>query len=149
MNVVKNAYRFSTVMIIYFSDSPKVQPFVFPSMVQIHEKTSVLCIVKQGTQPITFRWYKDNSEIQDSNNIKIKVMDDMSVLTIEPVSSSDSGNYTCSATNAYGKHRHSAQLTVEGKCKSEYEINFVYIKNLFTIKKIIISIKYIHILYFI
>lgn len=98
-------------------DLPKVQPFSFPTMVQMQEKTSVVCLLKQGSQPLTFQWLKDNSKIHESRNMKIKTMDDVSILTIDPVSPSDSGNYTCFVSNAYGKDKHSARLIVEGNQK--------------------------------
>lgn len=84
-------------------------------MAQIGEKMTVVCSLKQGSQPLTFEWYKNSKRIHESNNIKIKSMDDLTILTIEPVGSNDSGNYTCSVKNAYGKDKYSASLNVDGK----------------------------------
>ncbi|XP_035230451.1 Down syndrome cell adhesion molecule-like protein Dscam2 isoform X2 [Stegodyphus dumicola] len=94
-------------------DAPKVLPFIFPTMVEIKEKASVACILQQGTPPLKFKWLKDGREISKSNNVKIKTMDDISVITIEPVNPKDSGNYTCSVTNSFARDEHSAVLVVE------------------------------------
>lgn len=83
-------------------------------MVEIQEKTSVACILKQGTPPLTFKWIKDNNELFESDNIKIKTMGDVSILTIEPVNSKHSGNYTCFVSNKFGRDKHSSLLVVEG-----------------------------------
>ncbi|GFY66508.1 titin [Trichonephila inaurata madagascariensis] len=94
-------------------DVPKIVPFHFPSMVEIHEKASVACILKQGRTPLEFKWIKDNQELYETKNIKIKSLEDVSIITIEPVTSKDSGNYTCVVANSSGKDTHTAVLLVE------------------------------------
>lgn len=110
---------------LFVPDAPKVQPFSFPVMTQINEKITVVCSSKQGSQPLEFQWYKNNNRLQESNNIKIKSMDDISILTIESVRSVDSGNYTCSVSNGHGKDRYSAILNVDGK--KNFQLVFIVI----------------------
>ncbi|KAG8178103.1 hypothetical protein JTE90_017451 [Oedothorax gibbosus] len=93
-------------------DTPKVFPFIFPQTVQVQEKVSVACMVKQGSPPLRFSWLKNRNELTDTNRIKIKTSEDMCVLTIEPVMSTDSGNYTCSVSNKLGRDTFSAKLIV-------------------------------------
>ncbi|GBL76503.1 Titin [Araneus ventricosus] len=94
-------------------DAPKINPFHFPAIVEIQEKASVACILKHGQPPLEFKWFKNNQELHDSKNVKIKSLDDVSIITIEPVSSKDSGNYTCLVSNSFGKDTHAALLAVE------------------------------------
>ncbi|XP_054724333.1 cell adhesion molecule DSCAM-like [Uloborus diversus] len=110
-NEVGETLQKSASLVVY--DAPKISPFAFPPMVQIQEKTSIACFLKQGTLPLTFRWSKDNRILSETGNIKIKTLDDMSALTIDPVSPKDSGNYSCLVSNPFGKNIHSAVLKVE------------------------------------
>ncbi|PRD28719.1 UNVERIFIED_CONTAM: Dscam2 [Trichonephila clavipes] len=94
-------------------DAPKIIPFNFPSMVEIHEKTSIACFLKQGQTPLEFKWIKDSQDLYETKNIKIKSLEDVSIVTIDPVTSKDSGNYTCVVVNSSGKDTHTAVLVVE------------------------------------
>lgn len=84
-------------------------------MVEMNEKASVACILKKGTPPHSFQWYKGISDVSESKSIKIQTLGDVSIITIDPVSASDSGNYTCAVTNSFGKDKYSATLVVKGK----------------------------------
>ncbi|GIY67330.1 titin [Caerostris darwini] len=98
-------------------DAPEINPFHFPTMVEIHKKASVACILKQGQMPMEFKWLKDNSQLHESKNVKIKILEDASLITIEPVTSMDAGNYTCLVANSFGKDSYTAPLIVEAPSK--------------------------------
>ena len=61
-----------------------------------------------------FQWSKDNRVISDTR-VEITSVDKRnSKLTIEKVSSSDSGNYTCNVRNDFGQDSFTVTLIVKG-----------------------------------
>ncbi|GFT91507.1 titin [Nephila pilipes] len=96
-------------------DAPKIIPFHFPTMIEIQKKASVACILEQGGTPLQFKWLKDKYQLHETKNIKIKTLDDVSIITIDPVTSNNSGNYSCLVSNSFGKDSYTSQLIVEGK----------------------------------
>ncbi|GFY47205.1 titin [Trichonephila inaurata madagascariensis] len=96
-------------------DAPKIVPFHFPTMVEIQKKASVACILEQGRTPLQFKWVKNQNQLHETKNIKIKSLDDVSIITIDPVTSNDSGNYSCLVSNSFGKDSYTSPLIVEDK----------------------------------
>ncbi|KAG8174516.1 hypothetical protein JTE90_003070, partial [Oedothorax gibbosus] len=94
-------------------DAPKISPFHFPTLIEMHKKASVACLLNQGTAPHTFKWFKGKSEVSETENLKVNTLRDASILTIDPVRASDSANYTCYVTNKFGKDTYSAALVVK------------------------------------
>lgn len=56
-----------------------------------------------GSQPIAVAWYKDNTEIYSSDKYDISFKSNVAVLCIKSSQVSDSGRYSCQATNEAGK----------------------------------------------
>lgn len=71
------------------------------------------CIVA-GSHPISIQWFKDDQEISASEKYKFSFHDNTAFLEISHLESSDSGTYTCSATNKAGHNQCSGHLTVKG-----------------------------------
>ena len=59
-------------------------------------------------------WIKDGNELRDSSETRIRNLEDSSVLHIDSIKSSHSGNYTCRISNRYGHDSYTAELIVEG-----------------------------------
>lgn len=99
-------------------DSPVIKKFNFEDNVKEGDFVSVVCIVKSGSHPITFVWFKNGEEFKTSKkNASIENSPVTSVLILNSVTSESDGNYTCSAKNSFGSDRHSATLKVKGnKC---------------------------------
>src|ERR1700735_3158440 len=77
------------------SDSPKIVQTVLSEPIAEGQYFSVVCSVNQGVLPLFFQWSK-NGQVISQTNIKIESLNNrLSQLSIEKVSSSDSGNYTC------------------------------------------------------
>lgn len=57
---------------------------------------------------------KDGKMVLEESNIRIEGGTMVSVLVINAVQLSDSGNYTCIANTAAGQDTYSAQLNVKG-----------------------------------
>lgn len=72
------------------------------------------CIVA-GSHPISIQWFKDDQEISASEKYKFSFHDNTAFLEISHLEGSDSGTYTCSATNKAGHNQCSGHLTVKGR----------------------------------
>jgi len=71
------------------------------------------CIVS-GSHPISIQWYKDGQEITASEKHKYSFHDNTAFLEINKLEGTDSGSYTCEATNKAGSNQCSGFLTVKG-----------------------------------
>ncbi|KAG8178106.1 hypothetical protein JTE90_017453 [Oedothorax gibbosus] len=90
---------------------PKIKEFSFPAHIPVGEKTSAMCFAISSESPVTFSWMKDGKEIS-SPDISIKNDKEFSVIIINPVSLSSSGNFTCVAKNSHGAVSFSTSLLV-------------------------------------
>lgn len=100
-----------------FIDNWKIQPFSFPDKVTVGQRVSTICSTSGGRR-LNFEWLKDGKNVKDVPHIKLGNVQDVSTITIEPVSESDSGNYTCVASSEGLTDRFVAILNVYGKyCK--------------------------------
>lgn len=97
--------------------APQIAPFVISEEpANWGETVTATCTVIKGDHPVTIEWnlngepikynYPDISIINTSKRV--------SVLTIEAVSASHSGEYTCTASNAAGGTSYTALLVVNG-----------------------------------
>ena len=80
----------------------------------IGSKTSFACQALIGSPPLKVSWFKDENELIDSSSIRIRTNEDSSMLIINSIKSSDSGNYTCKISNRFGYDSFTAELFVEG-----------------------------------
>ena len=71
---------------------------------------SLLC----GSQPMTITWCKNNSEIHHSDKYDITFKSNAPVLCIKNAQISDSGMYSCKATNEAGSASYQVALTITG-----------------------------------
>ncbi|GFX19863.1 titin [Trichonephila clavipes] len=85
-----------TIMVKVIGDySLKIQPFSFPAESVIEKRVSAICTPAMG-EKMDFKWLKNNIEItQKKQNINILSFPDFSTIVINPLTSEDSGNYTC------------------------------------------------------
>ena len=73
------------------------------------------CYVAKGDLPLTIRWYfhgKDVSHVMGVTTMKVGGRSN--ILSISSATHGHSGEYTCDASNAAGRQRYSASLTVHG-----------------------------------
>lgn len=78
-------------------------------------KTSLSCQSSSGTSPLYVTWIKDGTVLQDSSFVRIQSSNDPSMLIIDSITSSHSGNYTCKMSNRFGHDSYTTELVVEGK----------------------------------
>lgn len=67
-----------------------------------------------GSQPLTVSWYKENQEIFNSDKYQVSFQNNLAVLSIQDSSSSDTGLYSCTASNEAGQASCRVSLTVSG-----------------------------------
>ncbi|KAL6426412.1 hypothetical protein ACFW04_009120 [Cataglyphis niger] len=112
---------------------PRISPFYFGNGVMEGERTQLMCTTSQGDQPFNITWLMDEKPIQvrasdggtsvssvqtvatveTSNGIQISDYPPFSsILTINSVRASHSGNYTCQISNIAGLAEHSTSLSV-------------------------------------
>ncbi|PSN46727.1 Down syndrome cell adhesion molecule-like protein Dscam2, partial [Blattella germanica] len=93
---------------------PRISPFYFEDGVTEGMHTQIMCTASQGDRPFNITWRKDSQPLSDDARW-ISISDYApfsSILTINTVTSSHSGNYTCVAANKVGKAEYTAQLSV-------------------------------------
>lgn len=103
------------ISLLCISDHPKVQKFSFPDQVVTGQRTSATCTAVSGTPPMDFKWFKNGQIIKSSQQFTIRTSSDYSILFIENVDRSTSGNYTCELTTLSGTDQYTTLLEVKGK----------------------------------
>ncbi|GFY47204.1 hemicentin-1 [Trichonephila inaurata madagascariensis] len=103
------------------NDSPKIQHTQVPSMVEIGEKINIPCMIRKGSPPFHFEWFKNSAAIKSSENFQIVDTSDSSRLTINPVTEKSSGNYTCTVRTKFGSDRMTIYISVKAPPAWSYE----------------------------
>ncbi|KFM77615.1 Down syndrome cell adhesion molecule-like protein 1, partial [Stegodyphus mimosarum] len=76
-------------------DALKIQPFSFPAESVIGKRVSATCTPSAG-EKMDFKWLKNGKElVSGRKNINILSYPFLSALVIDPLTTEDSGNYTC------------------------------------------------------
>ncbi|XP_042370765.1 hemicentin-1 [Plectropomus leopardus] len=79
--------------------------------VLLNESIQLVCRV-QGTPPPTIQWLKDGEVINNTRNEGFRISPDGSILTVTEAQTTDSGKYTCVATNTAGEEDRIFNLNV-------------------------------------
>jgi hypothetical protein len=95
------------------SEAPIIDKFSFPSNIRLGKRTTVVCSVVSGSEPLTFQWFKDQKLVRSTSDVDIAGTRSSSILSLSPVSSSHAGNWTCQVKNDFGLSSHTASLDVE------------------------------------
>ncbi|RWS01343.1 hemicentin-1-like protein, partial [Dinothrombium tinctorium] len=98
--------------IIATQEAPKILPSLPLLSLSAGSRFVTMCTISQGTSPIYFKWNKNGKQV-DLKKINIKTEEITSTLTIDKVTREDSGNYSCTAENAFGKDTRIIQLMVK------------------------------------
>lgn len=68
-----------------------------------------------GSQPMSVSWYKEDAEIHSSDKYDISFKSNVAVLCIKSSLVSDSGRYTCQASNQAGRASCSTTVGISGE----------------------------------
>ncbi|KAF8764132.1 Down syndrome cell adhesion molecule like protein [Argiope bruennichi] len=94
-------------------DPPILYPLMVPSNPSIGDNAEMLCSLKRGSLPITFKWLYNNQDMTLTSKYKISSTDKSSHFSIGNIQPNDIGNYTCVATNNAGVDRKVASIIME------------------------------------
>ena len=108
-------------MIILSVLAPKIIVLNSNSNAKLYSNIVLLCSDQSGTtiKPLEFEWIKlglngDNIELSSNgDHIRIDHRDEVSTLSIQNVTSYDSGNYSCVAQNRKGSDRFTVSVLVQ------------------------------------
>lgn len=67
-----------------------------------------------GSQPLSVSWYKDNREINTSDIYDISFKSNTAVMCLKKATVTDSGIYTCSASNEAGTASFQVVVNIAG-----------------------------------
>ena len=98
-------------------ESPKIMSMQSSNIMKEGAQFTFVCSLEFGSLPIHFQWMK-NDLVVPTNDRHMQVQsigEKKSLLSIEKVKASDSGNFTCNARNEFGIDSHVIQLIVKGK----------------------------------
>lgn len=68
-----------------------------------------------GSPPISIDWFQNGMKLVSGEKHNISFTDNLCILEVNSLSNSDTGTYTCKATNVAGSDECSAVLTVQGQ----------------------------------
>lgn len=96
--------------------APQIAPFDFGyDAVHSGQSVQVQCFVSEGDLPVTLEWHLNEKPLEDFPEISTLVVGKRSsILSIDSVSYTHAGNYTCRANNQAGTATFSSELQVNG-----------------------------------
>ncbi|XP_075552703.1 cell adhesion molecule Dscam1-like isoform X4 [Dermacentor variabilis] len=92
--------------------APAIQQIIASTKVNAGEKATAACLLKRGSEPLTFQWLRSNVDASLLPDVRVMRFEDYLLLVIDPASAESSGNYTCAATNAFGRDTQTAHIEV-------------------------------------
>ncbi|OTF77082.1 hypothetical protein BLA29_009238, partial [Euroglyphus maynei] len=85
-----------TILDASSNDPPIITKIVATHLSQPQgSELNIMCPISTGSKPITFKWFKDNTEIKHGNHGSIENKPSFSVLMIPALEPKHSGNYSC------------------------------------------------------
>ncbi|XP_054156620.1 cell adhesion molecule DSCAML1-like isoform X1 [Oppia nitens] len=103
---------YTYINLVTASDAPKLIIYKNYYLQSEGTKFRVLCSIQRGSTPLSFQWLKNREQLTNSR-YKIETNDDLSILTIDKITKSDSTNYTCVVSNTYGTDSQTVVLDVK------------------------------------
>ncbi|XP_042896897.1 cell adhesion molecule Dscam1-like isoform X2 [Parasteatoda tepidariorum] len=87
---------------------------MIPSDLRLGDRADIICTLRRGDLPVTFKWYFNGREIRGEELGKVTSYDvRSSVYLIDKLKAGNVGNYTCMVSNVAGSDTASGQLLVE------------------------------------
>lgn len=104
-----------------FTVPPKLSPFPATiNQLNVGDRASLTCSVIKGDLPLTITWRKDNRNVDSSQHISVKQVDQFnSILVIDTLGPDHTGNYSCHVRNMASEVEMSQSLLVNGKLNSK------------------------------
>ncbi|RWS19700.1 Down syndrome cell adhesion molecule-like protein Dscam2, partial [Leptotrombidium deliense] len=113
---------FTLFNLLYARKPPKIIPLTNTQTLEEGFRFKSFCGLIQGSEPLQFEWFKDrNAILFETGKVNIETTLQQSIITVEKVTSKDTGNYTCVVTNDVGKDSFTLSLIVKVPLKWKYE----------------------------
>lgn len=105
------------LLYLFFLEQPVLQkPLMIPPELRLGERADIICTLRRGDLPVTFKWYFNGREIRGEELGKVASYDvRSSVYLMDKLRAGNVGNYTCVVTNSAGSDTATGQLLVEGE----------------------------------
>lgn len=105
-----------SLIVLLFLVPPQIVPFSFgDTACHANQFIQASCTVSEGDLPLNITWMFNNEELDLYPEITVAAVGRrISVLSIESVTYSHAGNYTCKARNLAGEVSYTAELLVNG-----------------------------------
>ena len=125
-----NMYPITSLLSLYTA-APMIDPSSSSTVTVVVGSPLTLSCTSRGSPPDTFTWRKDGTPISPSPSVTtVSHNDSMAVFqsdyTINSVTTSDSGTYTCTVTNPIGSDSETITVTVVGKFASIYIHTYIH-----------------------
>lgn len=103
-------------LLLTFSVPPKLSPFHSATLsLNVGDRASITCSVIKGDTPLSVKWLKNANLIDPSQRVSVTQVDQYnSILVIEHLSASHSGNYSCVVSNPAAEVEGTQALLVNG-----------------------------------
>lgn len=116
---------FPFLSILHYSVPPVFKKKVHDLEAKVGSAANFDCEVEDAPD-VTFRWFKSDSELRQSDKYKILNRHTTSHLEVLNSTKSDSGVYTCCASNKHGTDSCSANLYITGKLIVLYHLKLCF-----------------------
>lgn len=121
--LISQSFSFVSFSPLSPNSAPVLVKFQPMQSLNVDQKFKLFCYLLDGViggsdgQPVDtvqFEWAKNGRILHSSSKYRIDMMNDESFLTIEKLSITDTGNYSCTVRNQFGTDVQYTQLTVKG-----------------------------------
>ncbi|PRD37680.1 UNVERIFIED_CONTAM: Titin [Trichonephila clavipes] len=106
---------------------PMLNPVMVPHNLSMGDIAEIFCSLRRGEFPVSFRWLHNGKDVSHQSKYKITTGESSSTFHIGKIQAIDIGNYTCVATNRYGKDEMTSILLIESLCDDPPVLNPMYI----------------------
>lgn len=100
---------------------------MIPPNLSLGDITEILCTVKKGSFPMTYKWLYNDQEIGSHAKFKVTTIGRSSHLSVGKVEATDIGNYTCVVSNTYGQDTEMVQVILDGKIYNSFYFHMIFI----------------------
>ncbi|RWS18612.1 Down syndrome cell adhesion molecule-like protein Dscam2, partial [Leptotrombidium deliense] len=97
--LIETRYTFCKII-----KKPIISPVVIERIFDENSHSSILCAIETGSEPFTFKWFKNGNLISDYQTKKFKISNAAltSHLHFQNIEIENEGNYTCVVHNEFG-----------------------------------------------
>ena len=105
---------FCVILKIISAKKPEIIQFSSLFTAEKNEAFQLICGISKGSKPIEFEWFKDGVKIYHNSDVTVETKTLSSSIQFDSVRITDSGNYSCRASNDDGSDQSSTYLQVKG-----------------------------------